>query len=228
MVAKIILLYPVQVQIFYLLIKTGGARVYLDIFLIVAFAVCVFLGAKKGFAATIMGFCSYIVSIVLGVIFFDSFKEFVYGYKPVAEMIEAFEKTLETAVESRISVDNLPVFIEGSVRNLGNEVASAISHLIIESVIAVLFIVLLIILIKVCAFLVCKIVKIPVLKQFNMVLGGMVGALNGVIICYVFGALLIFAFTGHENLFITNQIETSVIGAYFFKNNLILNVLVGM
>ncbi len=201
---------------------------YLDILLIVAFAVCVFLGAKKGFAATIMGLCSYVVSIILGVVFFDSFKDIVYGYKPALELIEGFRQSVESAVQSYVSVDELPTFIESSVRNLGNGVASAISHLVIESVIAVSFIFLLIICIKICAFLIGKIVKIPVLKQFNMFLGGAVGALNGVVICYVLGALLIFAFTGNENSFLSSQLKNSVIGAYFFKNNIILNFLVGM
>lgn len=200
----------------------------LDIILAVAFVFCIILGAKKGFAKTVMGFCSYIISLVLGTIFFDSFKEFIYDYEPIAGVITAFKQSIENSVQSYISVEELPVFIESSVRNMGNDIASGISFLIVESVIAVLFVVALIIAVKICAFLFCQVVKLPVLKQFNLLLGGAVGALNGIIVCYVLGSVLIFAFTGNENGFIVSQLEQSVAASYFYKNNVILNILVGM
>ena len=66
------------------------------------------------------------------------------------------------------------------------------------------------------------------LKQFNGLLGAAVGAVNGIIVCYIFGALILFLLLNSGNEQILNELNSSVIGEYFYKNNLLLNMLIGL
>lgn len=200
----------------------------IDIIFIAFFVVCIFLGAKKGFAKTVVGLCTYIVSIVLGTIFFEPFKNAVYDFEPTAKYVEKFQLSVQAAMQSHIPTDNLPVFIKSSVRNLGDDVVLGISDMVVEAVLAIAFIIVLIAVVKLCTVLLEKIVKLPGLKQFNGFMGAAVGALNGVIVCYVLAAIMIFALTGNETGNLNKQISESVLAAYFYENNVILNILVGM
>ncbi len=198
-----------------------------DVLMIASFVICVFIGAKKGFAKTLMGFLSYIVSIIIGILFFDDFKAFLFDYDATRKIIDNFSSGVENVVESYITTEDLPAFIESSVRNVSENMSAAVSSLIIESAIAILFIVMLIAAVKLVSFLATKIVKLPVLKQFDRFIGGLVGALNGVVVCYIIGALLIFVFAQYDNSFMSTQLDNSYISSYFFKNNMILNFIIG-
>lgn len=198
-----------------------------DVLMIASFVICVFIGAKKGFAKTLMGFLSYIVSIIIGFLFFDDFKAFLFDYDATRKIIDNFSSGVEKVVESYITTEDLPAFIESSVRNVSENMSAAVSLLIIESAIAILFVVMLIAAVKLVSFLATKIVKLPVLKQFDRFIGGLVGALNGVVVCYIIGALLIFVFAQYDNSFMSTQLDNSYISSYFFKNNMILNFIIG-
>ncbi len=202
----------------------------LDIIVIAVFLICIFLGAKKGFAKTVLGFCSYILACILGVVFFDSFKVAIYSFAPVSAWLENISESISGYIENYVSgyQGSIPAFFNSYIDSVTGKVASNIGEVAVEALVAVLFIISLIIVIKLVAFFIGAIVKLPVLKQFNSILGGAVGALNGVIVCYIVGAILVFSLISSGNAWINELINSSVLGGYFFKNNLILNLLLGI
>ena len=202
----------------------------IDIAIILAFTVCVFLGAKKGFAKTVLGFCSYIVSVIAGIIFYDEFLDFLYSNAVSAGKIEEYrEKITEKITGYMLSHgENVPAIFKKSLETATGDVAASIGEIAVETVVAVLFFVGIVILVKVLAKIITMVVKLPVLKQFNGLLGGAMGAVNGVIVCYILGAVVMFMFINSGSEWITKQLEVSALGGYFFKNNFLLNLLVGI
>lgn len=202
----------------------------IDILIILAFLFCVFRGFKKGFAKTIIGLCSYVVAMIICVFMFDTVKGMLYENAFFADKIEQVRLSIANSVESHVfqGVNELPTFLKCRMGDIGGDFATEISLAVVEAIVAVLFFVAILIAIKLLSLLISGIVKMPVLKQFNSILGGAVGALNGVMVCYIFGAVLIFAFTSFDNNWMMQQINDSVIGEFFFKNNFILNILIGL
>jgi len=203
---------------------------FVDILIILFFAFCVYRGIKKGFAQTVIGLCSYIVALIISVLFFDGVKGFLYTNSFTAGNIEKFRLGIAESIEANIvkgSAD-LPAFLKIKVGDMGGDFATEISLAVVEAVLAVLFFAFVLVAIKIFSVVISRIVKIPVLKQFNSILGGAVGALNGLFVCYIFGAILIFSLVNWGNQWFINQVDSSFMGEFFFKNNIILNILIGL
>ena len=202
----------------------------IDIIIVSAFAICVIHGAKKGFARTVMGLCSYIVSLIIGVALFGKYYELIYTVDPIAERLGAFKKSVveKFTVYAAGRESNLPAIFRPTADELNLSAAEAFGETATKAVSAVIFIVAVIVLIKLFSRLITAIVKLPVLKQFNGLLGAAVGAVNGIIVCYIFGALILFLLLNSGNEQILNELNSSVIGEYFYKNNLLLNMLIGL
>lgn len=202
----------------------------IDIILIAVFLLCVLHGAKKGFAKTLVGLCSYIVSLIVGAMLFGKFYELIYTFEPAAKKLDFFKKNVaEKFAEYAASREgNLPAILKPTADELNLSAAEAISETAAKAASAVIFIISVIVLIKIFSRLITVIVKLPVLKQFNGLLGAAIGAVNGIIVCYIFGAVLLFLILNSGNQQILNELDSSVIGEYFYKNNFLLNMLIGL
>ncbi|MBQ8015867.1 MAG: CvpA family protein, partial [Clostridia bacterium] len=99
-----------------------------DILIILAFLFCVLRGIKRGFAQTVIGLCSYVVSLILSVIFFDMIKGMLYGFAPVAGKIEQFRLSIEKSVEGYFAegISELPAFLKSRVGDFGGDFATEI------------------------------------------------------------------------------------------------------
>jgi uncharacterized membrane protein required for colicin V production len=153
--------------------------------IIVLFAV---IGAKKGFFATIAGLVCPLGSLVLTLLF----------YKPVAALLKS---TLFASMVSDVPmpdfsgasdvISKLTVMMEYLNNNDLGEVSKAITDNVMAEVLSIavaiigLFIVLLIAL-KIVFKVLDIISNLPVLTQANGLLGGIIGAVEGFIWCWVF------------------------------------------
>lgn len=201
----------------------------IDIIFVAAFILCILLGAKKGFARTVVGLFSYIVSCLIGFLLFDNFYEFACDYEPTAIIIGKIRNNISDGFLKYVTKNqpDLPVFLKNGVNDFNSSVAGSISETATKTVVGIIFILFVIIAIKLLTKIIMLMVRLPVLKQFNGIMGAAIGAVNGIIVCYIFGAIFIFLLLSSGNEHIIKELDTSIIGTYFYKNNIILNMLLG-
>ncbi|MBQ3054187.1 MAG: CvpA family protein [Clostridia bacterium] len=202
----------------------------IDIIVVALFLICIFFGVKKGFAKAVLGLFSYVVSGILALVFFDRFYDFLQSNSVTGEKLDQFKENVSGWIGSYIDVSDgdIPAIFKGTLTQLTDDVSVSLSNITVKAVCAVFFILAVIIVIKLLSKVITLAVKLPVLKQFNGILGGAVGAINGIIVCYILGAIILFFVLGSNSREISNQLSASVLGQYFYKNNIILNLLVGM
>ncbi|MDP4118775.1 MAG: CvpA family protein [Bacillota bacterium] len=202
----------------------------IDIITIAVFVFCVLAGAKRGFARAILGFFSYLVSCVIGFIFYNKISEMLYKWDVSSGIIKRFKENISDKVinYTQSHEGNMPVFFNKTVEKFNGNASEAISNAASHIAVSIVVIIGVIVAVKILSILLAAVVKLPVLKQCNSILGGAVGAINGVIVCYIFGALILFFLINANNTWIAGQLDKSVLGSYFYKNNLILNLIIGV
>ena len=88
---------------------------------------------------------------------------------------------------------------------------------------------ILLIVVKVGLALTVKIIGIfehlPVIKQVNRVLGGCIGLINGVLICYVVATLMFVVMANVDVKWLSDNIKESNIAKYFFDTNIIIKAI---
>lgn len=158
----------------------------LSIVLVLIIAVFTLIGVKKGFFATITGFIAPLASLVLTILF----------YKPVAAFLKStlFAKMVTDVELPEIKGDvfaKLTGLMEYLNKTDLGELAEAIKNNVMAEILSIsiaivgLFIVLLIA-IKIVFKLLNLVSNLPVLKQANGLLGGVIGLCEGFVWCWVF------------------------------------------
>ena len=191
--------------------------IVLSVVLILIVAIFALIGAKKGFFATVAGFLSPLASLLLTVLF----------YKPVAAFLKStlFANMVSDVPLPEIDasgdvISQLTGLMEYLENNDLGEVTAAIKDNVMAEVLSIaiaiigLFLVLLIA-IKIVFRLLDLVAKLPVLKQANGLLGGIIGACEGFVWCWVF-ALVFGSFifpalnAGNPELFTTDMLTSPV------------------
>ena len=191
--------------------------IVLSVVLILIVAIFAVIGAKKGFFATVAGFLSPLASLLLTVLF----------YKPVAAFLKStlFANMVSDVPLPEIDasgdvISQLTGLMEYLENNDLGEVTAAIKDNVMAEVLSIaiaiigLFLVILIA-IKIVFRLLDLVAKLPVLKQANGLLGGIIGACEGFIWCWVF-ALVFGSFifpalnAGNPELFTTDMLTSPV------------------
>ena len=191
--------------------------IVLSVVLILIVAIFAVIGAKKGFFATVAGFLSPLASLLLTVLFYKPVAAFLKS-KLFANMVS--DVPLPEIDASGDVISQLTGLMEYLENNDLGEVTAAIRDNVMAEVLSIaiaiigLFLVLLIA-IKIVFRLLDLVAKLPVLKQANGLLGGIIGACEGFIWCWVF-ALVFGSFifpalnAGNPELFTTDMLTSPV------------------
>ena len=196
--------------------------IVLSAVLILIVAVFALLGVKKGFFATIAGFISPLASLALTMIFYKPvaaflksslFSGMVTDTSGMENFFNEFNATEDVIAKLKLAMDYLN-------ENDLNEAVEAIKNNVMAEVLSIaiaivgLFLVLLIV-IKLVFKLLDLVAKLPVLKQANGILGGVIGACEGFVWCWVFALVFgsfIFPMLNASNpeLFTTDMLSSPV------------------
>lgn len=200
----------------------------LDIVIILCFAVCVFTGYKRGFVKALTGLVSNLISVIAARILSAQLAPQVYSNyfeknfaDNLTEKVASLSGNASAQIDSALSsipgisgfmtvagvdqasaVDNVAKQInEGGVSAvdaLMTNIVSPVATFMIRVVIFVIAFVVCLLVMKLLSFLLNKLAKLPVLKQFNKSLGFVFGVFEGLILVAVVSAvmLLIAGFTG--------------------------------
>lgn len=193
-----------------------NAHLIIDFVFLLFVAICVFDGRKKGFVKMILSFAATIVSWLIAYELSEPIavwanESFVHGW--ISDSIEnAIAGSIGNGTDALL--ESIPNYIANVAQTAGislNEIALQLGNSVdsaqaAEKIYAVLDASAIVPILKIIAFFVVyaivewvlalgigvinKICKLPIIKGFNKLLGGLAGALKGIITCAVVSLVL--------------------------------------
>lgn len=211
--------------------------IVIDIVIVAIIASLIFIEAKRGIVNVIFNLGAFAVSLLLTVVLLTPVTNYVINNTTFDENIES--AILESGIieqqeheEITTEEDSLGSMISGYVKDIEvkvqNGIFTTISRGLAESIVKLivaigLFIIIRIILIVVKC-LTNLITKLPIIKQFDKIGGGIYGFLKAMIVLYVIFAV-VFLLTSINIINISHYIDNSIIAKFLYTNNLIINIL---
>ena len=217
--------------------------IILDVIILSVLALSLILGYRKGLIGVAFNLCAFLVALIITWILYTPITNLVINNTQIDEGIrnsiiekgvikekEDNEKTEEKTEENNNVINQyIQKYVTEPATNTANNVVEETAKVVSEKVVAIgvaigLFIVVRIglILLK---FVAEAIAKLPVIKQFNKAGGLIYGAIRGMLIIYVFLAILFFIMSINNSGMIANMINSSIISKMLYENNLILNII---
>lgn len=202
----------------------------LDLIFVIIIAVCVIIGIKQGFVRSLLGIASLFVSIIAAVYLYRPFIDLLYGIPAVSGVIDSIISGIKNAILSALGsgeIQNLPPFLGaliGDTITSGNEmIAGALAEAAFSCVLVIIFIILVRIVIFILVKALNLVTKLPVIKQFNGLLGGVTGLLTGVMICYIAAIILFVWSNANGGAWINEALASSNIAKHFFETNILIS-----
>ncbi len=179
-----------------------------DLVLIVALAIFTLWGMKKGFISTLLGFASTIISFVLTSVV----------YKPIAAILYAspLGEVARSVVEKALAEN-----VKGGELLAKTAAVESGAMLIVNAITFILIIILVKVLVSLLVSVAKIASKLPLIKQANSLLGGIIGLISGAFITYiVIGVLIALGDSGTWTL-AAESIRESSLASFFASGNLV-------
>ena len=201
-----------------------------NIIIIAIILLFTFLGYKRGLIKVAINLCTFIIAIIIALLF----------YKPIANVIISntnIDESIQTAITESILPDDmssteeveiyteLPNIILKNSENTVESISNSFSTIIIETACLLIIFIAIKIVLKFITVLADLIAKLPILNQFNKLGGTLYGILEGVFIVFV-GFALISLIAPLIDVSILNSINDSTIGSILYNHNLLLKFIV--
>lgn len=218
-----------------------------DIIVVVIILVAISIGYKKGFIKTAFGVLSFFVAIAITFMFYkpvmvlleektsirDSltgyFENTAIKYESAQSVSESGDKISENSGE--VYIQNLPQTIVDltGINEVKENAKTVVIKKIVDFIVKLLSILIVYIVAKIVLSIVVLVLDsiacLPVLKQFNELLGLGLGAVLGIIQVYSLCAILMLISSMPIASGITNVINDSLFAHNLYNNNLILEIL---
>lgn len=204
-----------------------------------------FLGYKKGFIKTGFGFVSFFIALIITIMFYKPvmtiikentgfepwLTEYLYNLDLTGEKDNAKQPAENISEEGEEYIDNLPSTI---VELIGlDEIKENAKNIIVQKIVDFAVKLLAIVIVYIVARITLAIIvlvldliaKLPILKQFNEILGLVMGIVLGLIRIYAVFGIVTLVSTLPFTHGIVNLINNSLIAGYLYNNNLLLKIL---
>lgn len=214
--------------------------IIVDLIIIILFILSIWEGYKKGLTKYLLKIFTFVLSIIISFILFKPISNLVINQTQIDDniqdtVIKTFkEDKQEKEDNSKKDTSNIfLIYIEDKISEVGDEAkdyvleitAKEISNLIVNIIVfIVLFIVSRIVLIFIKA-IADLIKKIPVIKQFDELGGGIYGALRAIIIILILFTILDAIIPVLQTQNILTIIDESIIAKFIYENNFIIQII---
>ncbi len=167
-----------------------SVNLVIDLVLAGILLIFVIIGIIRGLIKSVLNFIGTLAAVVGGAVLAEKFT------KPVAEWLypSVQEKILDrlrledlglSAPGNHSSLSTLLPSLTGNVRAVVEEAAMNILSGVVRVVLFLIFFILLILAVKLLAFLLSKLFELPVLETFNRMGGAIFGLVEGMLILYL-------------------------------------------
>lgn len=212
--------------------------VFVDILIILIFAICIFLGYKRGLVGLVLRLCSFILALVVSLILFKPVSNFVINNTNYDDNIKSYiieiaskdnneeEKNKQSTDTPEIIVNYVNSSIDKATKEAKTNVVEYVADSISKNIVSIVVLIILFILLRIVLIFIKlisdAITELPIIKQFNKSGGLIYGLLESLLIIYIIFAIIALLI---KNPVIEQLINDSYIGSIFYNNNLILMLL---
>ena len=197
----------------------------LDVIGIVIISFSIYSGMKKGLVKGLFSSVTFILALILTVCTLSPVAGFV-GETDFGKAI--YEKTEIVLIEaSEDGSDVLSGIIDtkgiiSEAEKVQENLSETLGNVVIRSICAVALFLIYIIAIKITAYILDAVAKLPVLNTFNKIGGILTGAVNAYIFMTLLCCILMMLVSTPAGDAIVSQLESSWITSWFYNNNPIL------
>ncbi len=201
---------------------------WVDIIFIIFILLMTVTGYKNGFFYTSIKVLSWVLSMVLGFLFYDDLAKFL---KENTNFYDSLNESILTTLSSKgLSPDTIlhgfPSALNKFIEDLNDTLMESLGHTLSNIIFAVCSFLLIVFAVKLVAYLFINLFSKKKRKGLIGGIDGMLGLVSG----FILGFLLIFVFLTlvvpftalSGSTFLLDTIEASVFGKELFNNNLIL------
>lgn len=181
---------------------------------IIAFSI---FGVRKGAAKSIVGICSFFVTMLLFALLRDPLQNFFMQTTFVENWID--NMTLDFS--SNNNLDELADFF-AAIDSSAALVANAVASFVISIVVFVVIYVLSILVSKLAGDLFIKMMELPFLCSINQTIGALLGILKGVICIWIVMAILVLFGFSNDMTFVKEGIEDGLIAKALYSSNILI------
>lgn len=190
--------------------------IVVDVILLLILVLSIFLGYKKGLVAVAIKLCAFILALIIAFILYKPISNFIINATAIDEtiensIIESSNKIIEKNTDSKIIDEAKEKIVPGAARKIA-------INIITIGVALILFLIARIGIVFITA-LADALAKIPLLKQFNEVGGGIYGAIRGITIIYIVCIFINLYTQFYPHNIIDESLEQSYIGKIIYENN---------
>lgn len=203
----------------------------LDVIFAAVLFIAVWIGIKRGFIRSVIGFISLLLSIVVASCFYQHF----LGFMQTVPLLRQIQEQLTTAIVPMLSdnTEQLPSFIlrflpQEAIMNGVTDISAWIAASLTQVLLFLIFTVLLHIVIRLLAQVLLALTHLPVIRQCNRLLGGGFGAVTGILLCYLLAAVIAVISMNPAYTWLSDELSRSVVCNYFYTHNLIINLVLGL
>lgn len=210
-----------------------------DIVAIVIVVLFVMWGAKKGLVKSVLGLGSIIISIVLALTLYQPVSTFLkdsvigeYVTVNIAKVLDASEKEPEEMeTEDAANALNLPPEIMSKVSESVDDIkttalgsiSTSVSSLAINLLSMLIVFLVIKLILWIITLLLDAVTGIPVIRGLNKMLGGVLGAVSGIITIYILLAILTFMTAVDTDNKIVNNVLESTYVSKMYNDNFVVN-----
>lgn len=195
------------------------------VFLVVAFFI--YTGYRAGFMRSFIKVASYLISIVLSIFLYPIVAETLMKTPIYDRLLEIVSGRYQRGSLTNIMDGNrfgvLTQYIDSGIDAATGGIASAITVLIVDIIAFVIILILSKIIIRIVGNLFGIFTKLPIIKQFNRLGGGIMGGVVGILLLYIVSAAMLLFFPINPESKVLYEIENSTFASEIYQNNLILN-----
>ena len=221
--------------------------IFVDLIIVLIIGLCIFNGYRKGLARCILKLVTSIIALFIAILLFRPFVNFVVNNTIIDENIQlSLEKVMNNGIEERKDENNndlvkedsgipkpIAEYLNSNLKNTAKQkqeeavvsVARSAAILIVEIACFILIYAIVKIILKILTILIDVVSKLPIIRQFNEVGGFLYGIVEGVVIILLImtGVAIVTPLTGAYE--VATIILQSHLGAFFYNNNIILNLI---
>jgi len=206
-----------------------------DLVAVAVILLCFIINLKKGLIKCIYKIVSLGVTVALVFVFMEPVEQMIertgFGIKideAVYNLVITEDKYNEETgkidkADDTAALNNLPVYIENSVSEFKEgAIAPAVSNVVKKLMAGIIIFIIAKILLSLLFMLIDGLFRLPGLKTVNMLLGGAVGILYGIVVIYLLCGVI--SLDVSHSLELREIIDKTFVVKYFYDYNIIMNL----
>ena len=205
---------------------------YIDAIVAIIILFTMVQGYRKGFVFTLLHMVSWIFAVVLGFVFYPKIVNFINDKTSLHNTIHTSisNKLMDDASSATSQVVNgLPSIMQNAMNSATNSVAVSISDGISNIILNIIGFMIIIVIIKLISLTISTLFSKKsnqgIIGGLDGLLGLLAGGIKGVVIVFIFLALLVPITSLWGNTILLDSLNDSYIARDLYDNNLIFVVL---